>query len=97
VPREDHAWHLFPITLHEDAPVGRDRLIELLAERNIGTSVHYKPLHRMSYYKDRYHLRPDDFPSAERIWRGCLSLPLYPSMTDEQLDYVCSTLADLLS
>jgi dTDP-4-amino-4,6-dideoxygalactose transaminase len=97
VPREDHAWHLFAITLHPDAPVQRDRLIELLAERNIGTSVHYKPLHRMSYYKHRYNLSPEDFPNAERIWRGCLSLPLYPSMTDEQLDYVCSTLAELLS
>lgn len=96
VPLEDHAWHLFSITLREDAPVGRDRLIELLAERHIGTSVHYKPLHRMSYYQHRYELSPEDFPNAERIWRGCLSLPLFPSMTEAELDYVCSALADLL-
>jgi len=96
VAPEDQAWHLFPITLRDDAPVGRDRLIELLAERHIGTSVHYKPLHRMTYYRQRYDLDPEDFPNAERIWRGCLSLPLFPTMTEGELDYVCSALAELL-
>jgi dTDP-4-amino-4,6-dideoxygalactose transaminase len=96
VAHADHSWHLFIINLHEDAPVGRDELIERLGERRIGTSVHYKPLHRMSYYQQRYKLDPGAFPNAERIWRGCLSLPLFPTMTEEDLDYVCSTLAELL-
>ena len=87
-----HAWHLFVIVLKEDTRMRRNELIERLREDGIGTSVHYKPLHRMAYYKERYQLAPERFPQAERIWRGCLSLPIYPSLTEEQLDYVCSSL-----
>ena len=88
-PHADHAWHLFPIVLNEQAPISRNRFIEILAEKGVGTSVHYKPLHRMTYYRDRYSLRPDDYPNAERTWRGCASLPIYPSLTDEDLADVC--------
>jgi dTDP-4-amino-4,6-dideoxygalactose transaminase len=63
-------------------------LIELLGEAGIGTSVHYKPLHRMTYYRERYALKPEDFPNAERHWRGCVSLPVYPGLTNEELAYV---------
>jgi len=97
IPPEDHAWHIFPIVLKPDAPVGRNRLIELLAERGIGTSVHYKPLHRMTYYREAYGLKPEGFPVAERIWQGCLSLPLFPMLPDEDLDYVCSALRQCLA
>jgi dTDP-4-amino-4,6-dideoxygalactose transaminase len=96
VDMADHAWHLFSIVLKESSPVSRDRFIELMADRGIGTSVHYKPLHRMTYYQGRYHLKPDDYPNAERIWRGCVSLPLYPSLTDDDLAYICSAVADIL-
>jgi dTDP-4-amino-4,6-dideoxygalactose transaminase len=96
VPFEEHAWHLFHIILKDNAPVSRDRFIELMAERGIGTSVHYKPLHRMTYYRNRYGLRPEDFPDAERIWKGCVSLPIYPSLSDDDLDYICSTICSML-
>jgi dTDP-4-amino-4,6-dideoxygalactose transaminase len=96
VPWEDHAWHLFPVVLTPKAKITRNRLIELLAERGIGTSVHYKPLHRMTYYKERYRLDPADYPQAERIWHGTLSLPIYPSLSDDELTYVCDTLIELL-
>ena len=96
VPPEDHSWHLYPLVLRPEAKVGRHRLIELLAQHGIGTSVHYKPLHRMTYYRQHYGLRPEDFPTAERIWQGCLSLPIYPSLTDEELGYVGETLWELL-
>jgi dTDP-4-amino-4,6-dideoxygalactose transaminase len=95
-PYEDHSWHLFPIILRPDAKINRRRLIELLSERGIGTSVHYKPLHRMSYYRDRYHLDPADFPGAERIWQGCVSLPIYPTLADDDLEYVCENLWEIL-
>lgn len=93
----DHAWHLFVIILKDDAPLSRNRFIELMAERGIGTSVHYKPLHRMTYYRERYGLAPEDFPEAERIWRGCVSLPIYPTLTDDELAYVCETVRVLLA
>ena len=97
VAAEDHAWHLFPIVLRPDARVVRNALIPMLAERGVGTSVHYKPLHRMSYYRDRYGLDPADFPEAERTWRGCLSLPIYPTLGEEELEYVCECLWDILA
>jgi len=96
VAHESHAWHLFPIVLKPMAPLSRDELIEELARRGVGTSVHYKPIHRMSYYRERYELEPSLFPNAERIWGGCLSLPIYPTLRDEEVDYVCSSIADAL-
>ena len=93
----DHAWHLFSIVLNERSRVTRNRFIELMAEKGIGTSVHYKPLHRMSYYKERYKLRPEDFPNAERIWQGCVSLPIYPSLKNEELEYICNSVRRILA
>ena len=42
----------------------------------------------MTYYRERYGLKPEDFPDAERHWRGCVSLPVYPTLTNEELAYV---------
>lgn len=95
-PPEHHAWHLFVIIVRPEAPVHRNRLIELLAERGIGTSVTYKPIHRMSYYRNRYNLEATNFPEAERIGAGCLALPIYPSLTDEEVDEVCAAIWSLL-
>jgi dTDP-4-amino-4,6-dideoxygalactose transaminase len=92
----DHAWHLFVVVVTEEAAVGRNRLIELLSERGIGTSVHYKPLHRLTYYRQRYGLEAADFPNAERIWRGCVSLPIYPGLSTDELEYVGASLEDIL-
>jgi len=96
VPFADHAWHLFPIVLNGRVSVSRDRFIESLAEQGIATSVHYKPLHRMTYYRQRYGLRAEDFPNAERIWQGCVSLPIYPALTGEDLDHVCRAVKQTL-
>jgi dTDP-4-amino-4,6-dideoxygalactose transaminase len=96
VAHEDHSWHLYWLVLNENSPVDRDRFIEMMAEAGIGTSVHYKPLHRMTYYRERYGLRPEDFPNAERHWRGCVSLPIYPSLKDDELAYVCHTIHRIL-
>ena len=96
VPLEDHAWHLFVVIIKPQARVERGRLIALLSELGIGISVPYKPLHRMSYYRDRYGLKAEDYPQAERIWRGCLALPLYPTLFDEEIDYVCDCLHEIL-
>ena len=90
VKLQDHSWHLFPIILTSKAGLNRDQLIEKLNEDGIGTSVHYKPLHLMTYYKNNYKLQSSDFPQTEKIWKRCLSLPIYPAMTDEQIRYVIS-------
>ena len=96
VPMEDHAWHIFPVVLNEKAGISRNSLINKMAEQGIGTSVHYKPLHRMTYYKNKYQLDPQDFPNAEKTWKGNLSLPLYPFMKNDDLDYICNTVKNLI-
>lgn len=97
VPFEDHSWHLFPIVLNGKAPINRNKFIQLLSERGIGTSVHYKPLHQMTYYKRKYNLTPDQFPNAEKTWLGTVSLPIYPFMKLEELEYISETIHELLN
>jgi len=96
-PMEHHAWHLFPIIIKPEAPVSRNRFIELMSENEIGTSVHYKPLHRMTYYKETYNLKSENFPEAERIWNGTVSLPIYPGLSDSDVQYICQTIKKILS
>ncbi len=87
--REDHGWHLFIIRIKpETLTIDRDAFIEELRARGIGTSVHFIPLHLMTYYKERYRLSPEDFPVAFRNYSTCISLPLFPSMTTGETDRV---------
>lgn len=96
VPIEDHAWHLFPVVLNEDAGISRNEFIERMAKAGIGTSVHYKPLHRMTYYRETYQVSPGEFPNTERIWQGTVSLPIYPDLSNPELEYICSTILSIL-
>ncbi|MGD9931849.1 MAG: DegT/DnrJ/EryC1/StrS family aminotransferase [Mangrovibacterium sp.] len=96
-PVENHAWHLFPIIIKPDAAVSRNEFIHRMGQHGIGTSVHYKPLHRMSYYRDTYQLNEKDFPNAERIWQGIVSLPIYPDLADAELKYICDITRNILS
>ncbi len=91
-----HSWHLFPIRLHETARLTRDEVIAALTAQGIGTSVHYRPLHQMTYWQQRYAFRPDEFPQADRYFAGALSLPLFPTMTDGEVDRVADALQELL-
>lgn len=95
-PLEDHSWHLFWIVLNEKCPMDRNTFIDRLNEAGIGTSVHYKPLHRMTYYREQYGLNPEDYPNAERHWRGVVTLPVYPGLANEELMYVCETIKRLM-
>jgi dTDP-4-amino-4,6-dideoxygalactose transaminase len=94
--REAHSWHLYPVVLNERNPIARNRFIEQLNERGIGTSVHYKPLHRMTYYREYYDLRSEDYPNTERIWRGTVSLPIYYGLRDAELKYVVDSINEIL-
>jgi dTDP-4-amino-4,6-dideoxygalactose transaminase len=92
----NHAWHLFIIRLREERlSIDRDRFIEELQKRGIGVSVHFIPLHIMSYYRDRYGLKPEDFPASLACYRSCISLPLYASMTDDEVETVISALVEV--
>jgi len=84
-PGDQHAWHLYVLRLADDARIGRDALIEQLFAAGIGCSVHYIPLHLQPYWRDRYALRPEQFPHSERAYRRMLSLPLYTRMSDDDV------------
>ncbi len=91
-----HAWHLYAIRICPgELSVHRDRVIEELKERGIGTSVHFIPLHLHPYYRDRWGYRPGDFPVAEDYFDRCISLPLYPAMSDEDQARVIEALTDI--
>jgi dTDP-4-amino-4,6-dideoxygalactose transaminase len=92
-----HAWHLYTLRLRPDVlRIDRNRFIEELAARNIGTSVHFIPIHIHPYYRDRYGLRPDDFPVALENYERILSLPLNPGLSDEDVTDVIQAVLDVV-
>lgn len=85
----EHAWHLYVMRLRPaHLRIGRAEFIEALRDRGIGTSVHCIPLNTMDYYQKRYGYKTGDFPIAEDIYSRCLSLPIYPLMSDDDVAYV---------
>lgn len=81
-----HAWHLYVVQLDLDRlPTNRDQFIEALRDQNIGTSVHFIPVHLHPYYRKVFGYRRGDFPNAERIYNRIISLPLYPRMTKDDV------------
>ena len=93
---DTHAWHLYVVRLVPGARAGRDEIIQALSDRGIGTSVHYVPLHRQPYWRDRYQLTPARFPHAEAAYQCMLSLPLFTAMHDADQDRVIAALHELL-
>lgn len=96
-PDDTHAWHIYVLQLSLDKlHIGRDEFITKLSEKNIGTSVHYIPLHRMPYWKERFYLSDEQFPNSSRISDRIVSLPNYASMTDEEVNIVIDAVRSLL-
>lgn len=88
-PEETHSWHLYVLQLDlEEMTVNRDQFIERMAKENIGTSVHFIPLHLHPYWRDRYNYKPEDFPVAYNVFTRAMSLPIYPKMTDADVERV---------
>jgi len=96
-PGDRHAWHLYALRLSGDAPITRDRLIETLFAAGIGCSVHYIPLHLQPYWRDRHALTPAMFPHSQQAYEQLLSLPIYPRMTDADVDRVVAALRAALT
>ncbi len=92
-----HCWHLYVIRIvPEVLTIDRDRFIEELNQRNVGTSVHFIPVHLMSAYQKRFGCREGDFPNAEKHFDRIISLPLYPTLTDEETQYIIDAVADIV-
>jgi len=96
-PEVEHAWHLYVLRIRPNTlRIGRDQFIEELTRRNIGTSVHFIPVHLHPYYRDKYGLEPEDFPVAYRNHARQLSLPLHPGLSERDVDDVISAVADIV-
>ena len=93
---DTHAWHLYVLRLADGAKLTRDGLIDGLYAAGIGCSVHYIPLHLQPYWRDRYHLAPEQFPHSQRAYERMLSLPLYTRMDDSQIERVIAAVRALL-
>jgi dTDP-4-amino-4,6-dideoxygalactose transaminase len=87
---EGHAWHLYII--HTRSTEDRNLLAQNLQSEGIGTSVHFIPLHRMSYWKNRYNLNMEDFPVADSLSSRSLSLPLWPGLKRKEVLRISSVI-----
>lgn len=88
-PDVEHAWHLFVIKLKlDELKIDRSDFIVQLNEAGVGTSVHYTPLHLHPLYRDQYSYCAEDMPVASEVFEQIISLPLFASMTNEEVDYV---------
>ena len=91
-----HAWHLYVVLVEPSAlRIHRDQVIEELRQRGIGTSVHFIPLHLHPYYQRVWGYRTGEFPVAEQYFDRCISLPIYPSMSEEDIHHVIEALHDI--
>ena len=90
------SYHLYPLKLNTEAlGVDRAEFIEKLQEQGIGTSVHFIPLHRQPFYKNKFSYSTADFPQAEWVYERIVSLPVYPGMSDGEVQYVIQTVKDV--
>ncbi|MGH9405913.1 MAG: DegT/DnrJ/EryC1/StrS family aminotransferase [Terriglobia bacterium] len=95
-PHVDHAWHIYALRLRtERLSISRNKFIEELKARRISSSVHFIPVHLHPYYRDKYRYRPEDFPVAYREYQRMISLPLYPRMSDPDVDDVIAAVLDV--
>lgn len=88
-PVKKSAHHLYVIEV-----ANRDRVFPALKEKGLGVQVHYIPVHLQPYYREHYHCTEGDFPVSENYYHECLSIPLYPKMTDEDVGRVITAVLE---
>ena len=89
-----HSWHLLIV---KATGIERDALIASLAERNVGTGLHFPACHLLAYVRERFGTRKGDLPQTERAAERILSLPLFPGMSVDDVDYVCDAVREIVS
>jgi dTDP-4-amino-4,6-dideoxygalactose transaminase len=94
---DQHSWHLYILRIRpEQLSINRNQFIEKLKSLGIGASVHFVPLHLHPYYQRTYGYRRGDFPAAEDAFNRCMSLPIFPSMTDREVDRVIAAVMQIV-
>jgi len=102
VPHNDtsnrHARNLYTVQIDiSKLTITRDQIVEEMKKRNIGANVYYMPLYELSFYKKDLKVKPSDFPVAQKVFKKMLTLPLYPKMTIEEVNYVADTLIEIVT
>jgi dTDP-4-amino-4,6-dideoxygalactose transaminase len=88
---------LYPILLDLSLlQVDRSQFVEALRAENIGTSVHFIPVHLHPYYRDRFNFKPDDFPNSESVYQREISLPIYPRMVGSDVEDVIAAVTKVV-
>ncbi|MGB9714868.1 MAG: DegT/DnrJ/EryC1/StrS family aminotransferase [Thermodesulfovibrionales bacterium] len=91
------AWHLYVLKLNlEMLKIGRNQFIEELRNRGITASVHFIPLYRHPYYKNMFGYNLSEFANSEWIYERIISLPIYPGMTSDNMEYVIEAVQDII-
>lgn len=94
---DQHAWHLFTIRLDDSVKISRDDFILEMSKRDIGCSVHFIPLHRHPVWKEKYNLKAENFPIAEKAFNKIVSIPLYTAMTKDDQYRVINAIKEILN
>ncbi|MFM6849332.1 MAG: DegT/DnrJ/EryC1/StrS family aminotransferase [Terrabacter sp.] len=89
-----HAWHLYTVRVEPAYGIGRDELIDALRARGVMTSVHFIPLHHLTWFRDHCIVPAGGLPGADRVFDRILSLPMDAVITDAEVDQVCAALAE---
>jgi dTDP-4-amino-4,6-dideoxygalactose transaminase len=96
-PGDRHARHLYMLRLRPDRlRIDRNSFFEELRARGIGASVHFIPVYHLSYYRERFGWRAEEFPVTEAIFRSCLSLPCFPRMAAVDMERVIAAVSEIV-
>lgn len=91
------SWHLFPIQFDlGKLEITRYKIVKEYQKYNIGVQIHYIPLHYQPYYYNLYKFKKGDYPNAEKYYEGCVSLPLFPKLTDEDINFVINVTFEII-
>jgi dTDP-4-amino-4,6-dideoxygalactose transaminase len=88
---EDPSYHLFPLRINNISEAQRDKIISILAEQGIAVNVHFNPLPNLSYFK-KLGYKISDFPNAHKLYLSEISLPIYPQLSDDNIDFLIEEL-----
>jgi perosamine synthetase len=88
----DSSWHLYVIKITK-----RDEVIEALKELGVGCSVHFIPIHKHPYYQEKFAYQDEDYPIANRVFEQSLSLPIYPDMSQDDIEYVIKNVRKVIA
>ena len=91
-----HSMHLFVIQMVKNRwSISRDKFIEEMNRKGVGLAVHYKPIHHLSYYNNKYDFDYNKFPRANELFESIISLPIYPKLSDSSLDQIINSIREL--